>query len=153
MEYSSPTLPSILNCSRSEANYLLHVMDGLTFLQLALVSLFSDTDRFCQLPSDSYEEKRIDFELLNTLAAIFELFQNGILKPSEPGGKGGEVIFDLGEIRPAHMALSPTGTRLFDLAGLATIGDSTELKGRRTFSQRRGEPGRGCVKRGHSFTK
>jgi hypothetical protein len=116
------------NCSRSEANYLLHVMDGLTFLQLALVSLFSDTDRFRQLPSDGYEEKRIDFELLNTLAATFELFQNGILKLSEPGGKGGEVIFDLGEIRPAHMALSPTGTRLFDLAGLAAIGDSTELK-------------------------
>jgi hypothetical protein len=33
------------NCSQSEANYLLHVMDGLTFLQLAIVSLFSDASR------------------------------------------------------------------------------------------------------------
>ncbi|SRR6266480_3439260 len=37
-------------CSRSEANYLLHLMDGPTFLQLALISLFSDTDRFPKLP-------------------------------------------------------------------------------------------------------
>ena len=53
--------------------------------------------------------------------------QNGILKLSEPGGKGGEVIFDLGEIRPRTWFCLLLGTRLFDLAGLASIGDSTEL--------------------------
>jgi len=55
-------------------------MDGLTFLQLALISLFSDTDHFPKLPVDGYEDKQIGFELLNVLAAIFELYQNGILK-------------------------------------------------------------------------
>ena len=116
------------NCSRSEANYLLHVMDGLTFLQLALVSLFSDTDRFPKLPSEDYERKRIDFELLIALAATFELFQNSILKLWERGDESAAVIFDPVEIPPAHMILSPTGKRLFDLAGLGAIADSNELQ-------------------------
>lgn len=115
-------------CSRAEANYLLHLMDGLTFLQLALVSLFSNASDFPQLPTDDYERKPIHFELLNSLAATFELYQNGILRLRKPGDKSGEVILDIGEIRPAHMTLSATGKRLFELAGLAAIGESSDLQ-------------------------
>jgi len=109
------------NCSRSEANYLLHMIDGLTFLQLALVSLFSDTNRFPQLPTDDYEGKPIHFDLLNALAATFELYQNGMLRLRKPGDESGEVVLDVGEIRPAHMTLSATGKRLFELAGLEQL--------------------------------
>jgi hypothetical protein len=116
------------NCSRSEANYLLHLMDGLTFLQLSLVSLFSDAGGFPQLPANDYQERPIDFELLSALAATFELYQNGILRLQKPGDESGEVILDIGEIRPAHMTLSATGKRLFDLAGLAAIGESSDLR-------------------------
>ncbi len=115
-------------CSRSEANYLLHLMDGLTFLQLALISLFSNPERFPKLPSESYEGKRIDFELLNALAATFELFQNGILKQWKRGEQGAEVVFDSMELLPAHMVLSPAGKRLFELAGLGAIAESNELQ-------------------------
>ena len=62
------------------------------------------------------------------LAAIFELYQNGILKLWKRAEKSGEVIFGRGEIRPAHMILSPTGKRLFDLAGLGAIAASNELQ-------------------------
>jgi hypothetical protein len=102
--------------SRSEANYLLHLIDGLTFLQLALISLFSDMERFPKLPSENYERKRISYELLNTLAATFQLFQSGILKLWKRGDDSAEVVFDPVELVPAHMVLSPTGTRLFELA-------------------------------------
>ena len=67
--------------------------------------------------------------MLNILAAIFELCQDGILKKVwKVGEEGGDAIFDLPEIVPAQMVLSPTGRRLYDLAGLATIGDSNELQ-------------------------
>jgi hypothetical protein len=116
------------DCSQSEANYLLHLMDGLTFLQLALVSLFSDPASFPQLPATDYQERPVDYELLNALAATFELYQNGILRLRKPGDESGEVILDIGEIRPAHMTLSATGKRLFELAGLAAIGESSDLQ-------------------------
>lgn len=116
------------DCSQAEANYLLHVMDGLTFLQLAAVSLFSDASRFPQLPAEDYQGKPIPFDLLNALAATFELYQNGILRLRKPGDESGEVILDVGEIRPAHMTLSATGKRLFELAGLVAIGESSDLR-------------------------
>jgi hypothetical protein len=116
------------NCSRSEANYLLHVMDRLTFLQLSLISLFSDTNRFRKLPAETYEGKEISFETLNVLAAIFELHQMGLVKLWKAGDENAEVILDISEIRPAHMRLSSTGERLFGLAGLAAIADSIELE-------------------------
>jgi len=103
-------------------------MDGLTFMQLALISLFLDATRFAELPAEGYEEKEIGFELLNALAATFELYQNGIVRLWKPGDKSGEVILDIGEVRPAHMRLSSTGQRLFNLAGLAAIADSNELE-------------------------
>lgn len=115
-------------CSRAEANYLLHLMDGLTFLQLTLVSLFSDASRFPKLPTEDYERKRIDFELLNALAATFELFQNSILKLWKRGDDSAAVIFDPAELLPADMVLSPTGKRLFELAGLGAIADSNDVQ-------------------------
>lgn len=115
-------------CSESEANYLLHVMDGLTFLQLSIVSLFSDASRFPQLPAEDYQEKAIAFDLLNALSAIFELYQIGVVRLRKPGEESGEVILDLAEIRPAHMTLSASGKRLFVLAGLAAIGESSDLR-------------------------
>jgi hypothetical protein len=114
-------------CSSSEANYLLHVMDRLTFLQLTLISLFSDATRFPKLPEEDYEQKSVSFELLNALTATFELFQNGILKLWKRGDKEASVVFDSLELRPAHMVLSSAGKRLFELAGLGAIGDSTDV--------------------------
>jgi hypothetical protein len=103
-------------------------MDGLTFLQLSIVSLFSDASRFPQLPAEDYQKKAIAFDLLNALAAIFELYQIGVVRLRKPGEESGEVILDMAEIRPAHMTLSASGERLFALAGLAAIGESSDLR-------------------------
>jgi hypothetical protein len=46
----------------------------------------------------------------------------------KPGDENGEVILDVGEIRPAHMTLSASGERLFELAGLDAIGESSDLR-------------------------
>jgi hypothetical protein len=115
-------------CSAAEANYLLHLMDRLTFLQLSLISFFSAADRFPKLPAEDYEGKSIDTELLNVLAATFDLFQMSILKLWKRGDDSAAVVFDPIELVPAHMVLSPTGKRLFDLTGLSAISDSDELQ-------------------------
>jgi hypothetical protein len=115
------------SCSRSEANYLLHVMDSVTFLQLSLVSLYSDTSRFADLPADDYQNKKISLEVSNILAATFALCQNGIVTLREPGKDDGTVVLDPAEIQPAHMALRTLGKRLFELAGLVGIAESDEL--------------------------
>lgn len=115
-------------CSKAEANYLLYLMDSLTFLQLTLISLFSDAGRFPNLPTESYEGKRISFELLSALSATFDLFQRGIVKLWRRGDDGASVVFDPVELLPAHMVLSPTGKRLFELAGLGAIADSDDIR-------------------------
>jgi hypothetical protein len=115
------------NCSRAEANHLLHLMDSLTFLQLCLVSLFSDPERYPQLPTGGYDGKTLSLDLVSTLAACFELSQNGIIKLWKRGAENGEVVLDPTDIRPSDMVLSPIGKRLFDLAGLHAIGESKAL--------------------------
>ena len=115
------------NCSPAEANYLLHVMDSVTFLQLSLVSLYSDTSRFAELPSAGYQNKKISLEFSNILAATFALCQNGLVTLREPGQDEGTVVLDQVEIQPAHMALRTFGQRLFELAGLVAIAESDEL--------------------------
>jgi hypothetical protein len=116
------------NCSAAEANYLLQLMDRLTFRQLSLISLFSAADRFPELPTENSDGKRISAELLNVLAATFDLFQISILKLWKRGDDSAAVVFDPVELLPAHMVLSPTGMRLFELAGLSAIADSDELQ-------------------------
>lgn len=115
-------------CSPSEANYLLHLMDGLTYTQLCLVSLFSDAQRFPNLPSDNYEGKRIPAELSHVLAATYELYQRELVNVRPRGDENLAVVFQGLEIPPAHLMLSDTGKRLFKFAGLATIGSGHELQ-------------------------
>jgi hypothetical protein len=115
------------NCSPSEANYLLHVMNSVTFLQLSLMALYADTSRFADLPPDNYQNKKISLEISNILAATFALCQNGLVTLREPGHDDGTVVLDPAEIQPAHMALRTLGKRLFELAGLVGIAESDEL--------------------------
>ncbi len=115
------------DCSPAEANYLLHVMDSLTFMQLSLISLFRNAEQFAELPTSGYAEKQITGELSNVLAATFELCQNGLVSLREAGAENGTVVLDPTEIEPAHMSLRPVGQRLYDLAGLEVIGESDEL--------------------------
>jgi hypothetical protein len=108
-------------CSVAEANYLLRLMERLTFRQLVFLSIFSNRNQFPQLPSASFENKQVGFDLLNALSALFDLYQNGLLKSREPGAENFEVVFGGSEIIPTHIVLSETGERLFHLAGLAEI--------------------------------
>ena len=114
------------SCSRSEANYLLHLMENLTFHQLSLMSLYSDGARF-PLPNEGYDGKNISFDVIHLLVATFELCQTGLIQLVEKGEKNGTAVLDPLEIRPACMILTAIGRRLFDLAGLAAIGDGNEL--------------------------
>jgi hypothetical protein len=117
------------NCSLTEANHLLHVMDNLTFSQLSLLSLLANADKFPNLPTTDYSDKNVTGQLSTVLAATFELCQNGLITLDEPGDDdGGTVVLDPAEIQPAHMRLRPVGQRLHELAGLAAIGDSDELQ-------------------------
>jgi len=111
-----------VSCSRSEANYVLNVLERLTYGQLVILSLFAEPSRFAQLPADSYENKKIDPELSNTLLATFELSQIGLIKLWVDGKEGdAEALLDMGDIRPKHLGLSISGKRLFELAGLDLI--------------------------------
>jgi hypothetical protein len=51
-----------------------------------------------------------------------------MLKLLRPGDENAEVILDIVQVRPAHITLSPTGKRLFGLAGLAAIANSNDLQ-------------------------
>lgn len=115
------------SCSPSEANYLLHLMENLTFRQLALISLYSDGKRF-PLPKEGYDEKNVGPEVMHLLVATFELCQSGLVQLQEPNEENATAVIDPLEIRPAYMILSSIGKRLFDLAGLAAIADSNELE-------------------------
>ena len=111
------------HCSQQEANYLLHVMDNMTFLQLILLNIFADTTRF-HLRSIRYEPgEHVSYDLLTILSATLALFQAGLLRLREPGQDSYEVVFDMNELRPAHVSLGPQATRLVQIAGLADIAD------------------------------
>jgi hypothetical protein len=114
-------------CSPDEANYLLHVLDSLTFLQLSLISLFGNTAQFPNLPTNDYAQKNVTGELSNVLAATFELCQSGLVLLRNAGEANGTVVLDPGDIEPAHMTLRLVGRRLYELAGLAAIAESNEL--------------------------
>ena len=110
-----------IHCSRQEANYFLHVMERLTFLQLVLLNIFSNTNRF-QLRSTRYQPgEQVSFAQLSILSATFDLFQQNLLRLQEPGAQHGEIALDLNQIRPAYTSLTVTGTRLFQLSGLSEI--------------------------------
>lgn len=112
-------------CSRSEANYFLHLLDRLTYSQLVIVSLFVGPYRFLQLPDDSYENKNMNPELSQTLLATFELSQMGLVKLWVTAKDGeAEALLDMGDIRPKDMGLSLSGKRLFELASLELIPES-----------------------------
>lgn len=114
------------NCSPAEANYLLHVMDTLTFLQLSLLSLFGRAADFPELRTNDYGDKNVTGELSNILAATFELCQRGLITLRDPAHEEGTVVLDPAEIQPAHMRLRTLGQRLYELAGLASIAESHE---------------------------
>ena len=115
-------------CSRAEANHFLHLLDRLTYTQLVILSLFVAPSRFLQLPDDSYENKRMNQELSQTLLATFELSQMGLLKLWVARREdGAEALLDMGDIRPKDMGLSLSGKRLFELASLELIPE-LELK-------------------------
>lgn len=110
------------HCSRHEANYLLHVMDSTTFLQLVLLSIFRDTSRF-HLRSARYKPGEvISFDLLTILSATFTLFQAGLLRLHEAGAQHGEIVLEMNQLRPAFISLTASATRLYQMAGLADIG-------------------------------
>lgn len=117
------------SCSRSEANYFLHLLDRLTYSQLVIVSLFAGSSRFSQLPDHSYENKNMNPELSQTLLATFELSQLGLVKLWISGRDDvAEALLDLGDIRPRDMRLSLSGKRLHELAGPGLISER-ELDG------------------------
>lgn len=111
------------SCSRSEANYYLHLLDRLTYSQLMILAVVAEPGRFPQLPPDSYENKNVHEELLQTLLATFELSQIGLVKLWLAGTKDAEALLDLGEIRPKDLGLSLSGQRLFRLAGLELMAE------------------------------
>jgi hypothetical protein len=59
--------------------------------------------------------------MLSNLSAIFFLFTQGLLRQQEPGVAHGVIILEMNQITPAHTALTVSGTRFFQLAGLAEI--------------------------------
>ena len=63
-------------------------------MAIPVVQRFPVLVRFPKLPVDGYEDKQIGFELLNVLAAIFELYQNGILKLWKRAEKAAKLFLE-----------------------------------------------------------
>jgi hypothetical protein len=110
-----------VTCSRTEANYFLHLLDQLTYSQLVLMALFAARSGALPLPCESYEYKKINSELSQILLATFELLQLGLLKLWVTKSEQAEAVLDMADIRPGDIGLSTPGKRLFALAGLGLL--------------------------------
>ncbi len=115
------------HCTPQEANYMLRLIDSLTFLQLVLLNIFTDKARFT-LRSTRYEPgEQVTFNLLAILSAEFDLFQRGLLRLQQPPAQHGEIVLEMNQIIPAYVHLTSHGQRLVQLASLREI-NSQDIK-------------------------
>lgn len=119
-------------CSRDEANYFLHLLERLTYSQLVIIALFAAPTAFT-LPDETCENKKVTTQLLQMLLATFELTQVGLLEHLLEG-EHADIALHLAEIAPRHVRLSPSGKRLFDLAGLNLIPEKERRQVAEVFS-------------------
>ena len=97
----------------------MHLLDRLTYSQLAIIALFASPKDF-PFSDESYEFKKVNNSLEQTLLATFELTQLGLLKVWFEDTRP-EAVFDMAELRPSDVKLSRSGKRLYALAGLNLI--------------------------------
>lgn len=113
--------------SRSEANHLLTIADGLTYEQFRLLSLIDQSRKFALRSDEWRDHKLIPVESRSLAQQMLYLYQRQLLITYDEDGEIGGEIYNVDQVAPARANLSHIGRRLSNLLGLRQIPEQ-ELK-------------------------
>jgi hypothetical protein len=116
-----------ISCSKHEGNYLINVANSLTYTQLCLVNIFKNKNLYNLRSEDFKDGEMLSTVTLNCLQQSFDLFQKGYLLFRVPNENTDTLVLQVDQITPAHVNLSLTGNRIYDLLSLDEI-DAQDLE-------------------------
>jgi hypothetical protein len=109
-------------CSEEEANYLIHVVDSLTYAQFVLLSLFSGSSGAYNLRGTAYGAgAQVPYATISTLQSIHELCDLNLVVMQRPNENHHTIVMGVNIICPQHLKLAVSGRRLYDILGLSAI--------------------------------
>ncbi|MDY0275513.1 MAG: hypothetical protein RBR42_08775 [Desulfomicrobium sp.] len=109
-------------CTEEEANYLIHVVGSLTYAQLVLLRLFSESSGEHNLRGTSYGAgAEIYYATLSTLQSVHELCDLNLVIMQRPNEDRYTIVMGISMICPQHLELTMSGHRLHDLLSLSVM--------------------------------
>ncbi len=109
--------------SSENINHALSIAQRLTYRQLCLIYVFSQSQSF-HLNDRSYQhlsEIEVRWELDVILSEAFQLYRENLIKCRMPNDRDDEALLDMYDIHPALMRLTTFGKRIYDLMQLKKI--------------------------------